>query len=307
MFLFILYHGRNTMSDLIYKKNRKRYLLEILPAFILYTFTLVIPLLGGTFPNSLTNWNLMKGTKQFVGLGNYIHLLQDKNFQQAIVFTLILGIVNIIFTNVLAFITAFFLSEKIFGGSISRAMFFLPNIISGVMVSYVWYFFFTRAIPVVGKMLSNHFLNNINWFGTPGWAFAATAIVSVWQGTGFLMILYIAGLQTIPKDVLEAAKLDGCVGIKKIAYIELPLLMTTVTINLFVSIANCFKAFDIPFALTGGGPGGSTQTIALDIYNDAFGSFRYGYASAKSVILFLMVAAVTLVQLWITRKKEVQA
>ena len=307
MFLFILYHGRNTMSDLIYKRNRKRYLLLILPAFILYTFTLVIPLLGGTFPNALTNWNLMKGTKQFVGLDNYIRLLQDKNFQQAIVFTLILGIVTIIFTNLLAFITAFFLSEKIFGGSISRAMFFLPNIISGVMVSYVWYFIFTRAIPDVGKMLLNHFLSNISWFGTPGFAFAATTIVSVWQGTGFLMILYIAGLQTIPKDVLEAAKLDGCVGIKKIAYIELPLLMTTVTVNLFVSIANSFKAFDIPFALTGGGPGGSTQTIALDIYNDAFGSFRYGYASAKSVILFLMVAAVTLVQLWITRKKEVQA
>lgn len=307
MFLIILYHGRNTMSDLIYKRNRKRYLLLILPAFILYTFTLVIPLLGGTFPNALTNWNLMKGTKQFVGLDNYIRLLQDKNFQQAIVFTLILGIVTIIFTNLLAFITAFFLSEKIFGGSISRAMFFLPNIISGVMVSYVWYFIFTRAIPDVGKMLSNHFLSNISWFGTPGFAFAATTIVSVWQGTGFLMILYIAGLQTIPKDVLEAAKLDGCVGIKKIAYIELPLLMTTVTVNLFVSIANSFKAFDIPFALTGGGPGGSTQTIALDIYNDAFGSFRYGYASAKSVILFLMVAAVTLVQLWITRKKEVQA
>lgn len=295
------------MSDLIYKRNRKRYLLLILPAFILYTFTLVIPLLGGTFPNALTNWNLMKGTKQFVGLDNYIRLLQDKNFQQAIVFTLILGIVTIIFTNLLAFITAFFLSEKIFGGSISRAMFFLPNIISGVMVSYVWYFIFTRAIPDMGKMLSNRFLSNISWFGTPGWAFAATTIVSVWQGTGFLMILYIAGLQTIPKDVLEAAKLDGCVGIKKIAYIELPLLMTTVTVNLFVSIANSFKAFDIPFALTGGGPGGSTQTIALDIYNDAFGSFRYGYASAKSVILFLMVAAVTLVQLWITRKKEVQA
>ena len=295
------------MSDLIYKRNRKRYLLLILPAFILYTFTLVIPLLGGTFPNALTNWNLMKGTKQFVGLDNYIRLLQDKSFQQAIVFTLILGIVTIIFTNLLAFITAFFLSEKIFGGSISRAMFFLPNIISGVMVSYVWYFIFTRAIPDVGKMLSNHFLSNISWFGTPGFAFAATTIVSVWQGTGFLMILYIAGLQTIPKDVLEAAKLDGCVGIKKIAYIELPLLMTTVTVNLFVSIANSFKAFDIPFALTGGGPGGSTQTIALDIYNDAFGSFRYGYASAKSVILFLMVAAVTLVQLWITRKKEVQA
>ena len=107
--------------------------------------------------------------------------------------------------------------------------------------------------------------------------------------------------------MLEAAVLDGCTGIKKIIYIQLPLLMPTITINLFVSIAGAFKAFDIPLSLTGGGPANSTQTIALDIYNDAFGSFRYGYASAKSVILFLMVAAVTLVQLWITRKKEVQA
>ena len=186
------------MSDLIYKRNRKRYLLLILPAFILYTFTLVIPLLGGTFPNALTNWNLMKGTKQFVGLDNYIHLLQDKNFQQAIVFTLILGIVTIIFTNVLAFITAFFLSEKIFGGSISRAMFFLPNIISGVMVSYVWYFIFTRAIPDVGKMLSNHFLSNISWFGTPGWAFAATANATVVSNRGVKLA------NVVPKALLLA-------------------------------------------------------------------------------------------------------
>lgn len=159
------------MTDSIYKKNRKRYLLLMLPALLLYTFTLVIPLLGGTLPNSLTNWNLMKGTKEFVAFDNYVRLFHDKDFQQAIIFTLILGIITIIFTNILAFITAFFLSEKVFGGSVSRAMFFIPNIISGVMVSYVWYFIFTRAIPDVGKMLSNHFLANISWFGTPGWAF----------------------------------------------------------------------------------------------------------------------------------------
>ena len=143
------------MTDSIYKKNRKRYLLLMLPALLLYTFTLVIPLLGGTLPNSLTNWNLMKGTKEFVAFDNYVRLFHDKDFQQAIIFTLILGIITIIFTNILAFITAFFLSEKVFGGSVSRAMFFIPNIISGVMVSYVWYFIFTRAIPDVGKMLSN--------------------------------------------------------------------------------------------------------------------------------------------------------
>ena len=126
------------------------------------------------------------------------------------------------------------------------------------------------------------------------------------ESTGFLMMLYITGLQTIQKDVLEAAVLDGCTGIKKIIYIQLPLLMPTITINLFVSIAGAFKAFDIPLSLTGGGPANSTQTIALNIYNDAFGSFKMGYGSAKSIILFLLVGIIALIQLKITRKREVQ-
>lgn len=120
------------------------------------------------------------------------------------------------------------------------------------------------------------------------------------------MMLYVAGLQTISKDVIEAATLDGCTGLKKILKIQIPLLMPTVTINLFVSIANAFKAFDIPLSLTGGGPANSTQTLALNIYTDAFGAYKTGYASAKSIVLFLIVAVIAIIQLSMTRKREVQ-
>lgn len=174
------------------------------------------------------------------------------------------------------------------------------------MVSFVWSFIFTGAIPNLAKILHINALANISWFGNAGTAAFTVILVTTWQSTGFLMMLYITGLQTIQKDVLEAAVLDGCTGIKKIIYIQLPLLMPTITINLFVSIAGAFKAFDIPLSLTGGGPANSTQTIALNIYNDAFGSFKMGYGSAKSIILFLLVGIIALIQLKITRKREVQ-
>lgn len=295
------------MSDLLYKKNRKFYILLILPALALYCFGLVGPLLAGTIPSSFYDWNLIEENKDWIGFGNYVKLFSDTTFLHSLLFTMILAVFTIIGTNILAFFVAFLLNEKIFGKTVSRAMFFIPNIISGVMVAFVWIFIFTGAIPSVAESIGLESLANVSWFGTPTMATVSVIIVSVWQGTGFLMMLYLAGLQTIPQDVLEASTLDGCTGLKKIIKIQLPLLMSTVTINLFVSIAGAFKAFDIPFALTAGGPSKSTQTVALNIYNDAFGSFKTGYGSAKSVILFLIIAIVTIIQLSITRKREVEA
>ena len=157
------------------------------------------------------------------------------------------------------------------------------------------------------ELLHSEAVTGFSWFGSSTAAFAAVSVVTVWQGLGFLMILYITGLQSIPLDVMEAACIDGCVGLNRIIKIQLPLLMPTITINLFVSIANAFKAFDINYALTGGGPSKTTQTIAMNIYDDAFGTFNMGYGCAKSVILFLIIAAISLIQLNITRKREVQS
>lgn len=294
------------MSDFLYKKNKKFYILLILPALLIYSFALLGPLLFGTLPSSFFHWNLIKGEKQFNGISNYIKIFQDKQFLHSLLFTLILAIISIILANIVAFAIAFILDNNVRGKGVIRSFFFIPNIISGVMVSFVWMFIFTNAIPNIAHSLNLKFLENISWFGNPTMSMLAVIIVTTWQSTGFLMMLYVAGLQTIPKDVIEAARLDGCVGLKKIFKIQLPLLMPTVTINLFVSIAGAFKAFDIPLSLTGGGPANATQTIALNIYNDAFGAYKTGYASAKSIILFLLVAIIAFLQLKLTRKKEVQ-
>lgn len=294
------------MSDFLYKKNKKFYLSLLIPALLLYCAALAGPLLIGSLPYSFLNWNLIKGKKEFIGLGNYIKLFQDERFIHAVGFTIMLAVVSIILSNIVAFAVAFMLDRNVRGKGVIRSFFFIPNIISGVMVAFVWIFIFTNAIPNVGERLNLDYLVNISWFGNADMSMAAVVIVTTWQSTGFLMMLYVAGLQTIPRDVIEAAMLDGCVGLKKIFRIQLPLLMPTVTINLFVSIAGAFKSFDIPLSLTGGGPANSTQTIALNIYTDAFGAYKTGYASAKSMVLFFMVAVIAFIQLRITRKREVQ-
>ena len=293
------------MSSL-YKKNKKFYILLILPALLLYSFAMLAPLFGGTIPYSFLKWNLMSGKKAFVGFDNYVKLFSDAKFWTSFGFNLFVGVFTIIGSNVFGFILAYFLDENIKAKGVVRAMFFIPNIVSAVLVSFIWVFIFTNAMPALGGVLGWDWLANISWFGTPSMATVTIIVVSIWQNIGFLMIIYTAGLQTIPKDVMESAELDGCSGLKKVLKIELPLLMPTVTINLFVSISGAFKSFDIPNAMTGGGPYGSTMPVAMNIYQEAFTKYNLGYGSAKSVILFLTVAAVTLIQLYCTRKKEVE-
>lgn len=278
----------------------------ILPALAIYAFALLVPLFGGTIPYSFMKWNLMTGSKSFVGFDNYVKLFSDLKFWKSFLFNLEVGLFTIIGSNILGFILAYFLNENIKAKGVIRAMFFIPNIVSAVLVSFIWVFIFTCAMPALGETFGWEWLTNISWFGTPKMATFTIIVVSVWQSVGFLMIIYTAGLQTIPKDVLESAELDGCHGLQKVLKIQLPLLMPTITINLFVSISSAFKLYDISNAMTGGGPYGSTMPVAMNIYQEAFTKYNLGYGSAKSVILFLAVAAVTLIQLYVTRKKEVE-
>lgn len=295
------------MSDSLYKKRKKYYLLLVFPAFCIYLFALAGPLLIGTIPSSFYNWNLINGTHDWIGFKNYAKLFQDSGFIHSFVFTVQLAVVTILISNVFAFLVAVAVNSKIYFKPVIRAFFFIPNIISGVLVAFTWTFIFQKVTPIVGEWLNSQTVSDFSWFGSSQGAFAAVVIVSVWQGMGFLMILYLTGLQTIPLDVMEAATIDGCTGIGKMIRIQLPLLMPTITINLFISIANAFKAFDIIYALTGGGPADTTQTIAMNIYDDAFGTFNMGYGCAKSMILFLIIAVISSIQLAFTRKKEVQS
>ena len=278
----------------------------IIPALLLYALALLVPMFLGTIPYSFENWNLMSGSRSFAGINNYIKLLSDKDFWHAFLFNISIGIWTIVGSNVLGFIIAYFLNKKIRARGVIRALFFIPNIISAVLVAFIWTFIFAQILPNLAEIMGWDWLGNISWFGSPGTASFTIILVSIWQQIGFLMIIYTAGLQTVPEELIEAGKMDGCTGFRLVRYIQLPLLMPTITINLFVSISGAFKAFDVPNAMTAGGPYGSTMTAAMDIYQEAFVRYNLGYGAAKSVVLFAAVAAVTLIQLHFTRKREVE-
>lgn len=294
------------MSSVFYKKNTRFYLTLLFPAICLYCLALIGPLFLGTVPSSFYDWNIIKAKRNFTGLDNFADLLRDKQFITSLLFTVKLGIVTVTLNNIIAFAISYFLNESIFAKGFTRSMFFMPNTIGGIMVAFIWCFLFTNVLPKIFSAAGLESMAAISWFGSGSMAFITIVVAAVWTGSGFLMVLYLAGLQNIPGDILEAGEIDGCTGLKKVMLIQLPLLMPTITINLFVSIAGAFKSFDIPYAMTGGGPAGVTNTIALNIYKDAFSTYNMGYACAKSVVLFFIVMAITCGQLGLTRKKEVQ-
>lgn len=306
VYLYVPSRGKEKEMTILYKKYRKYYYLFIAPAFVLYVMALLMPLFLGTIPYSFQKWNLMTGARSFTGIDNYIKLLSDTSFWQAFLFNISIGIWTIIGSNVLGFFIAYFLNKNIRAKGLIRALFFIPNIISAVLVAFIWTFIFAQILPNLAEIMGWDWLGSISWFGNPETASFTIILVSIWQQIGFLMIIYTAGLQTVPTELIEAGKMDGCTGFKLVRYIQLPLLMPTITINLFVSISGAFKAFDVPNAMTAGGPYGSTMTAAMDIYQEAFVKYNLGYGAAKSVVLFVAVAAVTLIQLHFTRKREVE-
>ncbi|MGO8693427.1 MAG: carbohydrate ABC transporter permease [Rectinemataceae bacterium] len=277
-----------------------------IPAFLAVLAFVEIPFLM-SFGYSFTKWNGLDKVPKFVGLANYRELLTaDPDMISALVFTLIFTVVMVAATNAIALLLAVILDGDIKGKNALRAAFFVPNIISLIIIGYIWRFIFSKAFD--SFYATTHLaVFELSWLGDPKLAFASVLIVSVWQAIGFYMVIYIAGLQTVPRDLLEAAVMDGANRATRFFRITLPMILPSVTICLFYSLSNSLKTFDVIFSLTFGGPGSSTSSIALDIYKTAFGESRFGYGAAKSVALFILILAVTLVQLSAFKRREVEA
>jgi len=213
-------------------------------------------------------------------------------------FTLFFTFYNVLGSNLLALVLALILDTKLRFRNVLRSMFFLPNVISLIIVAYVWSFVFRLIFPA---------LTGISvWLGSPDLAPYATLIVSIWQGCGYLMVIYLAGLQTIPGDLMEAAEVDGANWYQRLLRIRFPLLMPAFTICFFYSLANSLKTFDILWALNQGGPGYATTSIVIDIYKTAFMQNRYGYATAKAIVLCVAIIILTSIQLSLMKKREVE-
>ena len=286
------------------KKKNHNLTLFILPALLFYAIFMLVPAFGGVW-YSFTNWNGLNPNSDLLGLRNFELLLKDKNFINSILFTARFVAIMVVLQNVIALALAVLIETRLKTKTLFRTLVFMPNMISMIIGGFMWMFIFTRALPYLAEVLQVAALN-ISWIGDPTFSFIAIIIVSLWGGVGYLMIIYMAALQGVAKNLKEAAMIDGANAWQIFRSVTIPSIMPAITIGIFVTLNNSFKVFDVVYSLTGGGPGRSTQVIALNIFEEAYSlNNRFGYASAKSLVLFLIILVITLIQLSIMRKKEI--
>ncbi|MCF2938108.1 sugar ABC transporter permease [Paenibacillus alkaliterrae] len=277
-----------------------------LPVLICIAVAFYIPF-AMTIRYSLTKWNGIAKNPTFVGLDNFKQIFMgDTNFANSAWFTIKYAILYIVLVNVLAILLAVILDMKLRTSSWLRAAFFIPYILSLVIVGFIWKFIFMQGFESLGES-TGWGIFNLSWLGEPGLAFISILLVSIWQSIGFYLVIYIAGLQSVPGDLKEAATVDGAGPVRRFFSITLPLLAPSITISVFMALTNSIKVFDVILSLTGGGPGGTTYSIAYDIYRDTFQNNLYGYGTAKALILFVAVLFVTIIQLTIFKRREVEA
>lgn len=277
----------------------------LLPALILFTVFNYYPFILSVF-YSFTNWNAISKAK-FVGWDNYQTFFSDPRMMVGLKNTVMMTIFGILIQNPIAMGLAVLLNLKLRSSTYLRTAFYLPVVISLVIVSVVWGQILKYG-GVVNTILMNigleHWVHD--WLGTIQTVFPTIILLTQWQAIGFCAIVYLAGLQSIPNDIFESASIEGAKGLALFRYITLPLLMPTVTVVMFLTVVGALRLFDLPFILTNGGPGQASYTVYLAVYKAAFTNSYYGYASAAGLILSVLIVGVTLVQLAITRKREVE-
>ena len=277
------------------KAVKKYWPIFLVPTMAAFLIGFIIPFIEGIYL-SFCNFTTIKDAK-FVGIQNYIEAFKDSNFLGSFKFTTLFAIVSLVLINVLAFLIALALTQNIKGKNIFRTVFFMPNLIGGIVLGYVWQLIFDGIFVKFNTALK---LNETLGF----WGLV---ILVGWQQIGYMMIVYIAGLQAIPGDIQEAAMIDGANRMQRLFKITIPNMMPSITICTFLTITNSFKLFDQNLALTGGEPLHKTEMFALNIYNTFYGRVgAEGIGQAKAVVFFIIVVGIGLLQLKLTRDKEVQ-
>lgn len=276
-----------------------------LPSLFCFLAVVMVPFIYGIYL-TLTDWNGVSSVKNFVGLSNFAAVMRDAQFWKSLLLTFKYVIAVVVLVNVIAFLLAYILTRGIKGQNFFRAGFFTPNLIGGIVLGYIWQFVFSRVFVSIGET-TGWSLFEISWLSTPNKAFAALVLVSVWQLAGYMILIYVAGFMGLSEDVLEAASIDGASGWVKMKNIILPLMMSSVTICLFLTLSRAFMVYDVNLSLTGGAPYGTTEMAAMHVYEKAFTSRQFGVGQAEAFILFIIVACISGIQVYTTKKREVEA
>ena len=277
------------------KAIKKYWPVFLVPTLVSFLIGFIVPFILGVWL-SFCDFTTVTDA-QFTGIENYLRAFQDTIFQHAFWYTALFAIVSLLVINVIAFALALALTQKMRGTNLFRTVFFMPNLIGGIVLGYIWQLIFNGILAQYSQAI------NLNeWYG-----FAGLVILVSWQQIGYMMIVYIAGLQSIPTDVLEAAEVDGAGPWERLKSVIIPMMMPSITICTFLSITNGFKLFDQNLSLTAGEPSKMSELLALNIYNTFYGRVGWeGVGQAKAVIFCIVVVAIGLIQLRVTRSREVQ-
>ena len=269
----------------------------------IFIIVLVVPFVNG-FYYSFTDWDGFKTTK-LVGFTNYTESFADPRFWSTLKFTALFVVVSLVLVNAVAFGLALIVTSKLRSRNLLRTFFFVPNLIGGVILGVIWQFIFNSALVAIAEKYDWEPFKE-SWLQDTNKAFWALIIVTIWQSSGYMMIVYITGLISIEKDLIEASEIDGASPLRALFSIKIPLMAQAFTIALFLTLRSGFMAYDVNVALTGGGPFRTTELISLHIFEDAFAEGDFGTGQAKAVIMFLVVALAALVQVTISKRYEVQ-
>lgn len=278
------------------EKSIKRYMpIFVLPTFFAFILGFIVPFIMGIWL-SFCKFTTVTDAK-FVGFSNYIEALKDTAFRHSFWYTVLFAIASLLIINIIAFALAMALTKEMHGTNVFRTVFFMPNLIGGIVLGYIWQLIFNGVLSRYGTALA---LNE--WYG-----FWGLIILVSWQQIGYMMIIYIAGIQNIPGELIEAAEIDGATKRQVLKSVTIPMVMPSITVCTFLTLTNSFKLFDQNLALTNGEPSKMSEMLALNIFNTFYGRAGYeGVGQAKAVIFFILVAAIALTQNYLTRRKEVQ-
>ena len=280
------------------KATKKWWPLFVLPTVCAFIIGFVVPFAEGLYLSFCKFTTINKAS--WVGIGNYIKVFQDAQFWDSLTFTASFTVVSTVLINVLAFAIALALTKGIVGTNVFRTVYFMPNLIGGIVLGYIWNILINCVLSLVGAPLLALNTSAGYW---------GMIILMCWQQIGYMMIIYIAGLQSIPNELIEAARIDGATPAQTLFQVKIPNVMPSITICLFLTLTNSFKLFDQNLALTGGDPNHATEMLALNIYNNFYarsGAAWKGIGQAKAVVFCIMVITISMIQLTATRSKEVQ-
>ncbi len=287
------------------KSKGKDFCIFALPGLFCFLAVVIVPFVYGVYL-TLTDWNGVSDTKNFIGFSNFAKMAKDTQFFSSLGLTFRYVIAVVLLVNVIAFLLAYLLTRGFKGQNFFRAGFFTPNLIGGIVLGYIWQFVFSRVFVSIGDA-TGWKLFEASWLSKPNTAFAALVLVTVWQLSGYMILIYVAGFAGLDEEVMEAANLDGASGWRRMKDIILPLMMPSITICLFLTLSRAFMVYDVNLSLTGGAPYGTTEMAAMHVYEKAFTSRQFGVGQAEAIVLFLIVACISGIQVYLTKKKEVAA